>query len=263
MRRLRLFSASAPLTGLVLLALIGPAPSIAAVSYKATLSGKQELDWKVDGVTTGCESRHGAGGGHMEFHFRNSGPVLAVVVPRGRGMSIPLSIPSVATGSIAGTFADSLAKQCEAQPPRESSTWPTTGCGTTKFGVRADFLYREDGFIYVTGPQLPYTSVPGAKPPGNCPFPFEQSFEHASGSPFPCGDASQQWKRSWGVATTQGQGLFASRLAVKPRALLRPKHKTLTLTGSATVACNVPSEYSGGVQITGKLTYALTLKRAR
>jgi hypothetical protein len=261
MRRLRLVSASTLLTGLFLLALISPAQSV-AVTYKSTLSGKQELDWKVDGVTTGCESRRGSGSGHMEFHFRNSEPVLAIVVPKGRGMSIPLSIPSLATGSIAGTFADSLVTQCEAQPPREASTWPTTGCGSTKFGLRADFQYREDGFIYVTGPPLPYTSFPGAKPPGSCPFPFEQDFEHgAASSPFPCGDASQQWKRSWGVATAQGEGLFASRLAIKPRALLRPKHKTLTLTGSAKVACNVPSEYSGGVQITGKLTYALTLKR--
>lgn len=257
MCRLRPSVTSALLIGL--LALAGPAQSSGSIFYRATLSGHQELEWKLDGATTGCESRHGTGSGRLTFNFHNSGSTLAAPTAKRNSMAFTLSIPSAASGTITGAFSDTLAARCEADPPREATNSPTTGCGSAKFSLRADFLYRNDGFVYVTGVPAPGPGSAG----GECPFPFEQRFEHASSEAGLCGDGTQIWKRSWGVVSAQGRGLFASRIAITPRALLRPKHRTIILTGAARVACTVPSEYSGGVQITGKLTYALTLKRFR
>ena len=48
---------------LISLASAAPAASARSVVYRATISGQQELEWKVDGTTTGCESRRGAGKG--------------------------------------------------------------------------------------------------------------------------------------------------------------------------------------------------------
>ena len=241
------------------LATLTAAPAHGA-SYKVTISGKQELTWKVDGTTSGCEVRRGAGSGSVRFSFRDRGAAPAGALARGRGMYFATSIPSKATGTISGAFTDSSATPCPQFAPGDPVIDPTGGCGAETFGVRVDFQYRDDGFIYVTGPQVPLGPVSLAALGGECPFPLGGGFDSSSDRAA-CGDGSQLWKRSWGVAYSGGQGLFASRIAVKPKTLLRPKGKTVVLTGSAKVDCTIPSQYSGGIKLTGKLTYTLTARK--
>ena len=228
--------------------------------YKVTVSGKQELSWKVDGTTGNCEIRRGAGSGSVTFRFRDRGAAPAGATAQGKGMYFGTSIPSKATGEIQGAFTDSLATACPGFGPGDPVIAPVKGCGAMTFGVRVDFQYRSDGFVYVTGPEVPLGPVSLAALTGECPFPLGGGFDSGSDRSA-CGDGNQLYKRSWGVSSAFGQGLFASRIAVKPKALLRPKRKTVVLTGSARVDCTIPSQYSGGVKITGKLTFALTAKR--
>lgn len=230
------------------------------VQYSASISGRQELEWKVDGTRGDCEKRRGAGSGRVSFRFASRTAVPSPALARGRGMYFATSIPSTATGTIAGAFTDSLAAACPGFEPAGPTTEPAGGCGATRFGIRVDFQYRSDGFVYVTGPQTPLGPVSLAQAGGQCPFPMGGRFEDTNDRTA-CGDGSQLWRRSWGVSSGDGEGLFASRFSLSPRALLRPRKRTIVLTGKAAVDCTVSSSYSGGVKITGKLTYALTLRR--
>ena len=240
---------------------LGATPAAARdVDYSVSISGKQDLQWKVDGTRGNCEVRRGAGSGSVSLRFASRKAVPAAALARGRGMFFATSIPSTATGTIAGSFTDTLASACPGFGPGDPVTDPTDGCGTKRFGIRVDFQYRSDGFVYVTGPSAPLGPVSLAQAGGQCPFPMGGGFDDTNDRKA-CGDGSQLWRRSWGVASGDGQGLFASRFALTPRALLRPRKKTIVLTGKATVDCTVPSSYSGGVKITGKLTYAMTLRR--
>ncbi len=252
--------------GLVLLSVgmlgaLGGVPATAgAVDYSVSISGRQDLEWKLDGTRGNCELRRGAGSGKVSFRFASRKAAPAAALARGRGMFFATSIPSTATGTLAGAFTDTVAAACPGFVPSDPVTDPTGGCGPVRFGVRVDFQYRSDGFVYVTGPNAPLGPVSLAQAGGECPFPLGGRFDETSDRKA-CGDGAQQWQRSYGVSYAGGQGLFSSRFALKPRALLRPRKKTIVLTGKAVVDCTVPSSYSGGVKITGKLTYAMTLKR--
>ena len=240
---------------------LAAAPAAARdITYSVSISGRQELQWKLDGTRGNCELRRGAGSGSVSFRFASRKAVPAPALARGRGMFFATSIPSTATGTIAGSFTDTVAAACPGFVPGDPVTDSTGGCGPVRFGVRVDFQYRSDGFVYVTGPGTPLGPVSLAQAGGDCPFPVGGRFEDTNDRSA-CGDGSQLWRRSWGVSSAAGEGLFSSRFAVTPRALLRPRKKTIVLTGKASVDCTVPSSYSGGVKITGKLTYAMTLKR--
>lgn len=249
---------TALIVGLATAVLAAPAHSAGPLLYNVGVSGTQELSWKVDGTTPACESRRGSGSGTVKFRFHDDGATPTTALAKGRGMTFAAGVPSTATGSISGAFTDSLAAACPGNLPAEPSTLPTTGCGATKFGIRVDAQYRSNGFLYVTGPN-PMVSLIST----NCPFPmdfnvFAGSFDWSS-----CGEGRQQWQRSFGLNTSQGEALLASRIAVKPRAILHPRRSKITLTGSAKVDCTVPSRYSAGVHFTGKLTYTLTARRVR
>ena len=246
---------------LVLISLTAAAPAASArsVAYRATISGQQELEWKVDGVTTGCESRRGAGKGRVAFRFREQRAIPTSANSFGKEMTFNVSIPSKATGSISGAFTDSVATACPGFAPREPLTSPVTGCGSTTFGLRVDVQLR-GAYLYVTGPNTPLGPVSTSQTSGDCPFQLGGGITTTSDRSA-CGDGTQLWKRSWGVSSAQGQGLFASRIANSGRGLLRPKRRTTTLSKRVAVDCTVPSQYSGGVKITGVLRYTLTLRR--
>jgi hypothetical protein len=248
------------LGGLLLVAFAASASSAGAsgVSYSVSVSGQQDLTWSVDGTSGSCEIRHGAGNGQVSFRFRSPKPGTAVAKKHGGGLLFLSSIPSTATGTIAGTFTDSVATPCPGFEPQAVFTEPATGCGATKFGVRVD-ASAHGSFIYVTGPNVPL-GTPGSisETGGGCPF-----LDSGDSSDFStCGDGQKLWQRSWAFGS-QGEGLAASRIAVTPRLLVRPKRRTIQLTGRSRVDCTMTSTYTGGVKIALDLRYTLTLRRMR
>lgn len=248
------------LAGLLLVAFAASVSSAGAsgVSYSASVSGQQNLTWSIDGTSGSCETRHGAGNGSATFRFRSPKPGTAMASKRGHGLSFLSSIPATATGTIAGTFTDSVATACAGFEPRPVFTEPVTGCGATKFGVRVD-ASAHGSFIYVTGPKVPL-GAPGSisETGGGCPF-----LAGVDSSDFStCGDGQKLWQRSWAFGS-QGEGLAASRIAVTPRSLVRPKRRTIQLTGRSRVDCTMTSTYTGGVKIALDLHYTLTLRRVR
>jgi len=246
------------LVGLLTVALaasIAPA-SASGTSYRTSVSGQQNLTWSVDGTSGSCEVRHGAGNGQVSFRFRSSTPGTAVAKKRGNGLLFLTSIPATSTGTIAGTFTDSVATACPGFEPRETFTEPVAGCGDTKFGVRVD-ASANGSLINVTGPNVPL-GPPGStsESGGGCPF-----LAGVNSTDFSvCGDGKKLWLRSWAFAF-QGRGLAASRIAVTPRLLLKPKRRTIQLTGRSRVDCTMTSVYTGGVKISVDLRYTITLRR--
>lgn len=230
-------------------------PAGAAV-YKTSFSGKQELSWKVDGTRGSCEIRRGRGDGVVRFSVRSS---KAMSLTGGtRRVTLLGSIPSVATGTITGQFADTVETPCPDLDPGDPVTADAAGCGPTRFGIRVD-VTPKGAFTYINGPVTPLGPVSIAAAAGSCPFPIDLpvlSSNDLSG----CGDGAQVWRRSWGVASSGGQGLLASRIALSPKRL-PGKGRKRVLTGRALVDCTMPSDYSGGVKLTGSLTYKLTVKR--
>lgn len=258
-RRLAPALTTAALVAVLAVVLAVPAHSAGPVLYKVSVSGTQELTWNVDGTTKGCEVRHGVGSGRVAFRFHDTAAVPTIATTVAKGLSFLLSIPSTATGTITGSLGESVATPCPGSAPSDPTTVPGTGCGATKFGLRMDAEFRSNGFLYVTGPNVTQSTNPG-----DCPFPIDHNSIFAGSFDWSaCGDGKQGWQRSWGLVTSQGEGLLASRIALKPNAVLRPKHKTLLLTGKSAFECTLPSVYTGGVHMAGKLTYALTIKRAR
>lgn len=248
------------LSGLLLVAIAASASpaSARAVSYRVSVSGQQELTWSVDGTSGSCEIRHGAGNGRVAFRFRSPKPGTGVAKKHGGGLLFLSSIPATATGTIAGTFTDSVSTPCPGFEPSATFTEPVDGCGATKFGVRVD-ASAHGAFVYVTGPNWPL-GPPGSisATGGSCPFlPSVGSSDFST-----CGDGKKLWQRSWAFGA-QGAGLAASRIAVKPRTLLRPKRRTTLLTGRAKVDCTMTSQYTGGTKIALDLRYTLTLRRIR
>jgi hypothetical protein len=245
--------------GGALVTIVAAAPSPAgAVVFNTSITGKQDLTWKVDGTAGNCEIRRGTGSGTVSFRFKSSKPAPAFS-GSSRRLSFTVSIPSVATGSITGAFTDTVETPCPGFAPGDPYTEETDGCGATRFGIRVD-VSSHGAFLYVTGPNTPLGPVSISQSGGHCPFPLGASSFDTSLDRSECGDGKQLWRRSWGVSSSGGQGLFASRVHMTPKQL---KRKKLTITGRSSVDCTVPSQYSGGVKLTGKLTFTLSLKRAR
>jgi hypothetical protein len=250
---------------LLLYALLGGALFVAfplsadAAVYRASISGSQEVSWKVDGTRGNCEIRRGKGEGKSSFRFASAKAALVTAGRSGGGLAFVGSISSTARGTIAGAFADTLETPCPGYEPGKSLTDPAGGCGAAKFGLRVD-LTAKGAFVYVTGPEVPLRSGSLAQSSGQCPSPIDGSF--LSSSDFSaCGDGTQQWKRSWGVASSAGRGLLATRLHLTPGQLPKRKHKR-TFAKRTAIDCTMPSSYSGGVKIAGTLKYTLTLKRS-
>jgi type 1 fimbria pilin len=241
----------------VLVAMIAALPHAASAAvFKTSISGKQELTWKLDGTTGNCEIRRGTGNGTVSFRFKSTKPAPAFSASGGK-LSFTVSIPSVATGSIAGTFTDKVETPCPGFEPREPFSEDVSGCGATRFGVRADVV-SHGAFLYVTGPNTPLGPVSISQAGGYCPFPLGGSSWDTSLDRSGCGDGKQLWKRSWGVSSSGGEGLLASRIHMTPKQLRRKK---LTITGRASVDCTIPSQYTGGVKLIASLKYTLSLKR--
>jgi hypothetical protein len=226
-------------------------------SYSASVSGKQDLTWKVDGTRGNCEIRRGTGDGTVSFRFKSSKPGTAAASSSRSGLSFNSSIPSVAKGSIAGHFTDAPETPCPGFEPGDPVTQSASGCGATRFGVRVD-IQAKGAFLYVTGPNVPLGPVSIAQSGSDCPFPLG-GFMDSSSDRTTCGDGRQVWQRSWGVSSAGGAGLFASRVHMTPKQLFRKRK--VVITGRKDVSCTVESSYSGGVKLTGSLKYTITLKR--
>ena len=244
------------LGGALLVSIAALPQGAGATVFKTSIRGQQELDWKLDGTTGSCEIRHGTGSGHVGFHFASSKPAPGLSASAKR-LAFTVSIPSVAKGSLAGAFTDTVETPCPGFTPSETFTEDASGCGATKFGLRVDVISR-GAFLYVTGPNAPLGPVSIAQSGGYCPFPLGGSSWDTSLDRTECGDGKQLWQRSWGVSSSGGEGLFASRIHMTPKPF---KGKKLTITGRKSIECTIPSQYTGGVKMTGKLTYTLTLKR--
>jgi hypothetical protein len=238
------------------LCLVLAAPCHAAV-FRATVSGQQELSWKLDGTTGDCEIRHGIGHGDVKITFKSSKSALIAVA----GGNVVGSINAVAKGSISGSFTDTLQTPCPGFGPLDPYSDSTAGCGPLRYGVRVD-VSRHGAFVYVAGPEVPLGPVSIAQSGGDCPFPDGGYSWSTSGDRTACGDGKQVWQRSWGVGGPTG--LFASRMHVTNKGLLRVKKgSTKHLTGRKDVDCTTDSQYTGDIPMTGKLTYTLSLKRLR
>lgn len=243
-------------------ALFGAFPLSAGAAvhlYRASISGSQEVSWKVDGTIGNCEIRRGTGEGKVSFRFASAKRTLVTAGKSGGGLAFRSSINATAKGTIAGAFTDALKTPCQGFEPQPSVTDPTDGCGATKFGLRVD-LTAKGAFLYVTGPEVPLGPVSVALGSGHCPSPVNGAFL-ASNDFTACGDGRQLWKRSWGVASSAGRGLLASRWHLTPKQLPKGKRKR-AFAKHANVDCTMPSGYTGGVRITGTLKYTLTLTRA-
>jgi hypothetical protein len=241
-------------------ALFGAFPlSAGAAVYRASISGSQEVSWKVDGTSGNCEIRRGRGEGKVSFRFASAKSALVTAGKSGGGLAFVGSIPSTAKGTIAGAFTNVPETPCPGFEPGPSVTDPTDGCGATKFGLRVD-LTAKGAFVYVTGPRVPLGPVSIAQSSGGCPFPLDGSFLDSTDFTA-CGDGKQLWNRSWGVASSAGRGLLASRWHLTPNQLPK-RNRTRAFAKRTNVNCKMPSGYSGGVQITGTLKYTLTLKRS-
>lgn len=228
------------------------AQSASAATFKASIRGTQYLNWSVSGTTDSCEVRRGEGAGEVRFSFKSSSSSTLFVSSARKAPNMVGSIPSKATGTISGSFTDSLATACPGFEPKPTYTDPTDGCGTNDFGLRVDLKTR-GAFVHVTGPgQLKST--------GECPFAFDKLLSTDLSA---CGDGVNLWQRSWGISSYHGQGLFASKLHISSKSLLRTrKGKRKVITGRAIVSCSQPSNfYSGPVTMNGELKYSLTLKR--
>ena len=114
-------------------ALFGAFPlSAGAAVYRASISGSQEVSWKVDGTSGNCEIRRGKGEGKVSFRFASAKPALVTAGRSGGGLAFVGSIPSTARGTIAGAFTDSPETPCAGFEPRPSVTDPAGGCGATR-----------------------------------------------------------------------------------------------------------------------------------
>jgi hypothetical protein len=244
--------------GLLAVVLALPTHAGASTVFMTSISGKQDLNWSLDGTTGSCEIRHGVGSGAVSFHFKSSKPAPALSNST-RKLAYTVSIPSVATGTLAGAFTDSSQTACPGNAPSETFVEETDGCGATHFGVRVDVV-SHGAFLYVTGPNVPLGPVSISLAGGHCPFPLGASSFDTSTDRTACGDGEQLWKRSWGVSYDGGAGLLASKIHMTPKQF---KRKKLTITGRKSIDCMIPSQYTGGIHMTGKLTYTLTLKRLR
>ncbi|MBI5309926.1 MAG: hypothetical protein HZB14_02675 [Actinobacteria bacterium] len=236
------------------------AQSASAASFKVSVRGTQYLNWSLDGNTNNCEVRRGQGSGEAKFSFKSTGRNSLFV---GSGRKAPRIVGSVnaqANGTISGSFSDTLVTACDPFAPADPYIAPATGCGDTSFGLRVDLKTR-GAFVYVNGPSMPGSGGSIAAV-GLCPFPIDNSLL-LSTDLSACGDGSNLWQRSWGVASSGGQGLFASKLSISSKRLLKTrKGKSKVITGRAVVSCNVPASlYAGGVTMSGELKYTLTLKR--
>jgi hypothetical protein len=255
---------SAVMRRLLLCALLGGALLAAfplgahAAVYRASISGSQQVSWKVDGTRGNCEIRRGKGEGKSSFRFASAKAALVTAGRSRGGLAFVGSINSTAKGTLAGAFADTLETPCPGYEPGLAVTDPAGGCGATKFGLRVD-LTAKGAFVYVTGPEVPLRTGSLAQSPGQCPSPVDGSFLDSTDFSA-CGDGRQQWKRSWGVDSSGGRGLLASRLALTPGQLPKAKHKR-SFSKRTTIDCTMPSSYTGGVKIAGTLNYTLTLKR--
>jgi hypothetical protein len=234
----------------VLATLAAGVASADAATYRVTFSGTQELTWKVDGTTSACESRRGAGQGTVKLSIKGDKP--ATMFSSGsKRISLLGSIPSTVKGSITGQFTDTLVTRCQDFEPGPAVTAPTTGCGATAFDLRVDFK-PVGAFTYLVGP-----SMPGGKTGEGCPD-FQELA--SSNERTACGDDDALHRRSWGVASSHGAGMFATRLsAAQTKAVKRGGKKTLT--GRTPVECTLDSQYSGGVKLVGVLKYSVSVKR--
>lgn len=241
--------------------IVAATPQLAsAASFKVSVRGTQYLKWSLDGTRGSCEIRRGMGGGEVNFAFKSAKAQPVFVGKSGRRLEVTGSIPSVATGTITGQFSDTLATACPNFAPADPYIPPTAGCGASKFGIRMD-LQTRGAFVYVTGPNVPLTSGSTSASPGGCPFPIDSSLLFSSDLSA-CGDGSNLWQRSWGMAFSNGEGLFAGKLSISARKLLKTKkRRSAIITGRSVVSCNVASQYSGGVTYGGQLKYTLTFKR--
>ena len=251
---LRLTLALAALVGIAV-TLAAPSPA-AAVVYKASISGQQQLDWSVDGTTGSCEIRRGTGSGTVAFAIKTEKPSPITVLRQGKKLYVGGSIANVVgDGSIQGSFTDTLATPCPGFEPDGPYTEPASDCGPMQFPLRVD-LTAVGAFIYITGPRVPTGPIPS-----NCPY-FSSYTE--SSDRRACGDGDALHKSSFGVTEVFGQGLLASRIQANRKKLLKPKKKVTKLTGRQAIECTLPSfPYSGGVKITGSLQYTLKLRKSR
>lgn len=233
------------------------APAASAATFKTSISGTQELTWKLDGTEGSCDIRRGAGGGTVSFKFASPRSEPVFVDRSGRSLKIVGSLNAAAKGSINGAFQIQTVAACPGFTPDypEPLVSPATGCGATAYKLRADFWTR-GAFTYLTG-----VKTTGAFATGECPFPTDLSILQTTDFTT-CGDGANQWQRSFGVTNSRGEGLFGSRMAISVKRLMRLKRgKSKTITGRKQVSCNMPSQYSGGVSYEGDLRYSIKFKR--
>lgn len=243
--------------GAVLALLLLLAGTADAATYQATFKGTQELTWKVDGVTTGCETRRGTGGGTMKFSIRTDEP--GFLTSNGSKLKLLGSIVTTATGTLTGRFSDLPNTPCSDFPQDGPSVADASGCGARKFGIRID-AKPVGAFTYLTGHNAPLNVGSIAQNQDeNCPYWMRLSLQSSSDLTA-CGDGAQQHRRSWGVAYSDGEGLFATRISAAQTKAIRKGAKR-NLTGRTVVDCTIGSQYSGGIKLAGVLKYTLSLKR--
>lgn len=234
----------------VVLSLAVPSVAQAASSgtFKVSVSGKQSLTWSLDGTSGSCEIRRGSGSGSTSFSFKSPKAALLFVSKSG---GIVGSLNSTAKGERTGNFTTTTATPCPGFEPQAPYTEDASGCGATKTGIRLDFKTK-NAFTWVSGAANPL-------PPGLCPNFTDQLL---STDLTACGDSSTQYKRSYGL-TYGGSGLFATKLAISMKTLLKVKKgKKKTITGKAVVDCKPATMLSSPITLKGELKYSLVFKRS-
>lgn len=242
----------------VLAALAAGTQSAAAAVFKATATGNQHLEWTVSGSDSGCEVRTATGSGATDFKFSTPKAAFLFVASSKKSAKVVGSINTVAKGAVSGSFSEATTTPCPGFAPAPPRTEDSSGCGPIKIGIRLDFN-TEGAFVYVAGPK---GFLAGEKSiVGDCPSPVGSSWQ-SSNDVTACGDSfTKQSRRSWGVSSAWGLGLFASKLTISKKLAKMKKGRSKTINGKTSVDCRVGSPFSGGVTFKGDLKYAVKFTR--
>jgi hypothetical protein len=200
----------------------------------------------LNGTRGSCDVQTGNGSGSSGFTFKSS---KAAFVTVSKSSGILGSIDNSLKGTRAGSFTETHAT-CPGYEPPPTFTADASGCGEYNSGLRMDFKTK-NALTWVVGPAMP---LPGGACPGYGDYLLSSDLAA-------CGDSTTQYKRSWGAAYN-GVGLFASKLGISTKSLLKVKKgKKKTITGKATVDCAPQSTYSNPLTLKGELKYSLVFKR--
>jgi hypothetical protein len=242
------------MTALTTLLLVSSAQ---AAVFKATVSGKQNLEWTVGGTSGNCEIRTGTGKGSTDFSFSSPKAAFLTITSSKKSAKVVGSIPATAKGTVTGSFSEQTTTPCPGYAPSDPFTEDASQCGGDKFGVRLDFK-TNGAFVYVTAPSTYLAG--GRRITGQCPTPIGSAYL-STNVLTTCGDGAKQYERSWGVANAWGEGLFATKLTISKNLAKLKKGKSKTITGKASVDCTVGSPFSAGVTFKGSLKYAVKFTR--